>query len=611
MARTRSGLRIAALAALTIVGTAVLAPAADAPLPGKLLLVKDTKIAKVIAKSTGTPFPVPAAGGPTDPTANASSIVIDDLGGGGELTEVDLATGNWKGLGNPAGSKGWAYTNRSAAAGADPVKKIIIKSQLVKVIARDDGTLDGPAAGAVEMFLTLGTDTYCARFGGTNIKNTTGLVKRKDAPAPADCSVPPAPVCGNGVAEAPSEECDDGGTSPGDGCSATCQLESVNPALCAGVPTTSGTTLAMTLVADGLTSPVHVAAPRLDTNRLFIVEQSGLIRVVRNGVLSGTPYLDIESLVAYSSGGTEQGLLSVAFDPDFETNGRFYVYYVNNSGNVVIARYTANGDPSSSDDADESSAVVMTTVPHPGASNHNGGQLQIGPDGFLYAAIGDGGGGCDSTGPNAQLDTDARGKLLRIDRGATFPVDPVDAIWQKGLRNPFRFSFDRGTGDLYIGDVGQNAYEEIDVDASPVSSGVNWGWLPYEGNHCSNEDPMVGGSGCGGTCPPPAGFTFPVLEYTHGDGCSVSGGYVYRGCALPDLLGTYFYSDFCSSFVRTFNGVSGGVAQNQADRTADVDPDGDLNGVSGFGEDARGEIYIVSHGNFAAGAGAVYRIEAE
>jgi len=277
----------------------------------------------------------------------------------------------------------------------------------------------------------------------------------------------------------------------------------------------------------------------------------------------------------------------------------------------VIARYTATGDPSSSDDADETSAVIVTTVPHPGASNHNGGQLQIGPDGFLYAAIGDGGGGCDSTGPNAQDDTDARGKLLRIDRGASFPIDPVTAIWHKGLRNPFRFSFDRGTGDLYIGDVGQNAYEEIDVDATPVSSAVNWGWLPYEGTHCSNEDPMVGGSGCGGICPPPAGFTFPVLEYTHGAGCSVSGGYVYRGCALPDLAGTYFYSDFCSSFVRTFAGVSGGVAQNQVDRTSDVDPGGDLNGVSSFGEDARGEIYIVSHGNFAAGAGAVYRIEAE
>jgi hypothetical protein len=611
MVRTGSGLRLGILAALALMGSGALARAADVPLPGKLLLIKDTKVAKVIAKETGAPFPIPASGGPTDPTANASSIVIDDLGDTGELTEADLATGNWRALGNPPGSRGYVYSNRDAAAGADPVKKIVLKSNVIKVLAKDDGSLDGPATGAVEMFLTLGADTYCARFGGTSVKNTTGLVKRKDASAPADCSVPPPPLCGNGVAEAPSEECDDGGTSPGDGCDADCQLESVNPAVCAGVPTSAGTTLAMTLVADDLTSPVHVAAPRLDTNRLFIVEQSGRIRVVRNGVLLPTPYLDIESLVAYSSGGTEEGLLSVAFDLDFESNGFFYVYYVDNSGDLVMARYTATGDPSSSDDANEGSAVIITTVPHPGAGNHNGGQVQMGPDGFLYAAIGDGGGACDSTGPNAQDDGDARGKLLRLDLSASFPIDPVSAIWQKGLRNPFRWSFDRATGDLYIGDVGQNAYEEIDFDAAPVSSGVNWGWLPYEGTHCSNEDPMVGGSGCAGMCPAPAGFTFPVLEYDHGEGCSVSGGYVYRGCALPDLVGTYFYSDYCSSFVRTFAGVLGGVAQNQVDRTADVDPGGDLNGVSGFGEDARGEIYIISHGNFAAGAGAVYRIDAE
>jgi len=611
MSRAQCRLRLLLFVAVAVLGSDAVARAADAPLPGKLLLIKDTKVAKVISKTTGAPFTVPTFGGPTDPTANPSSLLIDDLGGAGALTEADLATGSWRALGNPPGSRGYIYTNSGAGAGPDPVKKILVKSRIIKVLARDDGTLDGPVAGAVEMFLTLGSDTYCARFGGQNVKNAAGFVRRKDAPAPPDCSVPPPPVCGNGMAEAPDEECDDGGTSAGDGCGATCQLESTNPAVCAGVPSASGTTLAMTLVADDLESPVHVAAPRLDTNRVFIVEQPGRIRVVRNGVLAATPYLNIEPLVAYTSSGTEQGLLSVAFDPDFETNGFFFVYYVDNSGNVVVARYEATGDPSSSDDADETSAVIVTTVPHPGAGNHNGGQLQIGPDGFLYAAIGDGGGGCDSTGPNAQDDADARGKLLRLDRSASFPINPVSAIWQKGLRNPFRFSFDRGTGDLYIGDVGQNAYEEIDVDAAPVSSGVNWGWLPYEGNHCSNEDPMVGGSGCGGVCPPPAGFTFPVLEYDHGNGCSVSGGYVYRGCAVPDLLGTYFYSDFCSSFVRTFQGVSGGVAQNQTDRTADVDPGGDLNGVSSFGEDARGELYIVSHGNFAAGAGAVYRIDHE
>ncbi len=609
MTRPQSALRLVLLAAVAVLGSQVAARAADVPLLGKLLLVKDTKLAKVISKATGTAFTVPASGGPTDPTANPSSLLIGDLGGAGALTEADLAMGSWRALGNPPGSRGYVYSNPGAAAGPDPVKKIVVKSRIIKVIARDDGTLDGPAAGAVGMFLTLGSDTYCTRFGGTNAKNTTGFVRRKDASAPADCSIPPPPVCGNGVAEAPSEECDDGGTSPGDGCDATCQLESVNPALCAGVATTTGTTLAMTLVADDLEAPVHVAAPRLDTNRIFIVEQPGRIRVVRNGVLAVAPYLAIGGLVAYGAGG-EEGLLSVAFDPDFETNGFFYVYYVNNASNLVIARYTATGDPSSSDHADETSAVIVTTVPHPGEANHNGGNLQIGPDGFLYAATGDGGGGCDS-GDNAQDDSDALGKLLRLDRNGTFPLNPVSAIWQKGLRNPFRFSFDRGTGDLYIGDVGQNAYEEVDVDPAPVSSGVNWGWDFYEANHCSSEDPMIGGSGCASACPGPAGLEFPVLEYNHAAGCSISGGYVYRGCALADLDGTYFYSDFCTNFVRTFQGVLGGVAQNTADRTADVDPDGDLNGVSSFGEDARGELYIVSHGFFSPGAGAVYRIDPE
>jgi cysteine-rich repeat protein len=377
MSRAQCRLRLLLFVAVAVLGSHAVARAADVPLPGKLLLIKDTKVAKVISKTTGAPFTVPTFGGPTDPTANPSSLLIDDLGGAGALTEADLATGSWRALGNPPGSRGYIYTNSGAGAGPDPVKKILVKSRIIKVLARDDGTLDGPVAGAVEMFLNLGSDTYCARFGGQNVKNTAGFVRRKDAPAPPDCSVPPPPVCGNGMAEAPDEECDDGGTSAGDGCDATCQLESTNPAVCAGVPSASGTTLAMTLVADDLESPVHVAAPRLDTNRIFIVEQPGRIRVVRNGVLAATPYLNIEPLVAYTSSGTEQGLLSVAFDPDFETNGFFFVYYVDNSGNVVVARYEATGDPSSSDDADETSAVIVTTVPHPGAGNHNGGQLGL------------------------------------------------------------------------------------------------------------------------------------------------------------------------------------------------------------------------------------------
>ncbi|MGH7339536.1 MAG: hypothetical protein ACREKH_03525, partial [Candidatus Rokuibacteriota bacterium] len=179
-ARSRSGLRLGLLTALAVVGSSATVHAADVPLPGKLLLIKNAIVAKIIAKG-GTPFPVPGFGGPTDPTTNPSSIVIDDLGGSGELTEVDLATGSWRALGNPAGSKGYVYTNPGAGAGSDPVRKIVLKANIVKVIARDDGTLDGPVVGAVEMFLTLGADTYCARFGGTGVKNQAGLVRRKNA----------------------------------------------------------------------------------------------------------------------------------------------------------------------------------------------------------------------------------------------------------------------------------------------------------------------------------------------------------------------------------------------------------------------------------------------
>jgi cysteine-rich repeat protein len=598
---TRRAFRLGPVLALAAGGAAL---AVDVPVAGRLLVVRDGEVAKVVARAGETPFTVPVAGGPGDPTANVSSVVIRDLGGGGVLGAVDLPGGRWKGLGKPAGRRGWVYENR-AAAGGDPVRRVVLKPRIIKVVAGDDGSLDGPVAGEVWMRLTVGGDAYCARFGGTTVRNQAGLVKRKEAAAPEDCTAPPA--CGDGVVQAPAEECDDGGRTPGDGCDGDCRLESVNPALCAGVPSAPGTALALSLVADGLESPVHVTAPRLDPNRLFVVEQRGRVRVVRDGVLLPTPYLSIEGLVRYSG---EQGLLSVAFHPDFETNGYFFVYYVDVAGDVVIARYAASGDPSASDDADEASAALVTKVPHPVNDNHNGGTAAFGPDGLLWAATGDGGGTCDA-GNNARNDAVALGKLLRLDVGGALPIDPVSAVWHKGLRNPFRFSFDRGTGDLYIGDVGQNAWEEIDHDPFPVSSGVDWGWDAYEGTHCASEDPVTGGSGCPDACPGPAGITMPVVEYNHGVGQSVTGGFVYRGCALPDLVGTYFYSDFHAEFVRTFDGVVGGVPQNPTDRTADVDPSSVLNGVSSFGEDARGELYVVSHGYFVPGAGAVYRIVPE
>jgi cysteine-rich repeat protein len=421
---------------------------------------------------------------------------------------------------------------------------------------------------------------------------------------PAACVTAPAmPVCGDGTAEV-GEECDDGDTNSGDGCSSTCLLEDTS-ALCAGVPTSSGTDLDGVLVASGLDSPVHVTAPPLDPTRVFVVEQEGRIRVIKNGTLLVTPFLAIEEKTSCCG---EQGLLSVAFHPDYETNGRFFVNYTDNSGDTVIARYQVTGNL---DIADEDSEQILLTIDQPFA-NHNGGQSAFGPDGYLYVGMGDGGSGDDPLEAGQDDDT-LLGKMLRIDvdvddppfyaapldnPGSPDPNDPnpLDLIWGKGLRNPWRFSFDRLTGEMYIGDVGQNQWEEIDIQ--PAGTGAeNYGWDVFEGRVCYEPLPL-----CTDTCPSPVcpgspTFNVPVLVYSHGVGCSVTGGFAYRGCALPDLHGRYFYSDYCSAFIRSFLGVSGGDAQNEVDYTSDVDPPGGLSisNVTSFGEDARGELYVTDH----------------
>jgi cysteine-rich repeat protein len=412
-----------------------------------------------------------------------------------------------------------------------------------------------------------------------------------DAACPGECvsSCVCAGDCGNGVAEI-MEECDDGNNTSGDGCRDDCVLEDAS-ALCAGVATTPGTTLDKVLV-DTFANPVLVTAPPLDPRRLFVVEQGGTIRIVKDNVTLPTPFLDIDSK---TDGGGEQGLLGLAFHPDYETNGRFFVNYTNNAGDTVIERYEVSlGDP---DVADENSDEILLTIDQP-YSNHNGGMIAFGPDGYLYVGMGDGGGGGDPD-ETGQDDTALLGKMLRIDvdvEVAPFhavPPDnpnagdglPLGLIWSKGLRNPWRFSFDRGTGDIYIGDVGQNAIEEIDFEPASSTGEVNWGWDIFEGSACFEPDPDP-------DCPdPPTGFTFPVHEYSHGVGCSVSGGYVYRGCAMPDLAGRYFYSDYCTPFIDTFV-MSGGLATSFEDKTGELGAS--LSSISGFGEDSRGEIYIVS-----------------
>jgi glucose/arabinose dehydrogenase len=340
---------------------------------------------------------------------------------------------------------------------------------------------------------------------------------------------------------------------------------------------------------------VDLQAPRLDPHRLFVVEQEGRIRVIRSGTLLATPFLDIDPLVVCCG---ERGFLGLAFHPDYEENGLFFVNYTNNAGHTTIARYRVDaGNP---DVADPTSAKILLVIGQPFV-NHNAGQLAFGPDGYLYLGMGDGGGGGDPL-ETAQDDTNLLGKMLRLDVDVDAPpwyaVPPsnphyddgsglLELIWAKGFRNPWRYSFDRDNGDLYVADVGQDAIEEIDFQPAASTGGENYGWDVFEGTACFEPAPAP-------FCPvPPSGFRFPVHQYSHPAGCSVTGGYVYRGCALPSLRGTYFYSDFCTSFVRTFR-VTAGAAGSHANRTSEVESSGvTLDNVTSFGQDARGELYVV------------------
>ena len=341
------------------------------------------------------------------------------------------------------------------------------------------------------------------------------------------------------------------------------------------------------LVAGGLTQPLFLDAP-LGDNRLFIVEQPGRVRIVAGGNLLAAPFLDISDLVGT---GGERGLLGLAFHPQYATNGRFYVNYTDTGGTSRVAEYVVSSNP---DRAEKTTGRVLLSVPQP-ASNHNGGMLAFGPDGYLYIGIGDGGGGGDPSG-NGQRPSTLLGALLRIDvnGGSTYTVpagNPFVAgggaaeVWAFGLRNPWRFSFDGQR--LYIADVGQGQWEEIDV-LTTADGGANLGWSIMEGNHCYKPS-----SGCNRT-----GLTLPAFEYGHGEGCSVTGGYVYRGTAIPELNGHYFYGDFCSGWVRSFRYTGGGVADTW-DWSGDL---GTVSALTSFGTDGQGELYVVS------GGGNVYRI---
>lgn len=354
----------------------------------------------------------------------------------------------------------------------------------------------------------------------------------------------------------------------------------------------TGVELTTVKVAGGFSQPLYLTAPVGDTSRLFIVEQNtATIKIIKGGVVLPTPFLNIDPKV--TSGG-EKGLLGLAFHPNYASNGYFYVNYVDNSGNTVIARYKVSSNP---DVADPSSEVIMLNVVQPFA-NHKGGMLAFSPnDDDLYIGLGDGGDAFDP-GNRAQDGSTELGKILRIDvgNGSIFSAPDtnpfsnnasfLDTIWALGLRNPWRFSFDRLNGDLYIADVGQGSREEISFQPGNSTGGQNYGWRCMEGKECT------GLSGC--TCNSPA-LTIPIYDYTHAGGnCSVTGGYVYRGTAIPEIDGTYFFGDFCTGKIWSFVRSGSGVVQF-TDRTAQLRPiTGEtINNITSFGEDDKGEIYIV------------------
>jgi len=358
-------------------------------------------------------------------------------------------------------------------------------------------------------------------------------------------------------------------------------------------------------IASGLNRPIFATAPPGD-DRLFIVEQRGVIKIWRNGQVLARPFLDIDALVPNISGNDERGLLGLAFHPNFAANRAIYLNYINLSNATVIARYTvAAGDP---DSVDVTSAFQVLTIAQP-ATNHNGGTLHFGPnDGYLYIGMGDGGGAGD-TNNYGQRDDTLLGKMLRIDvdSGSPYAIPPnnpfagpglpLDEIWAKGLRNPYRWSFDRATGDMYIGDVGQTSWEEVDFQpALPDTGGQNYGWRLMEGLHCYNPP-----NNCD-----PGGLTYPVHEYFHSGQCSITGGNVYRG-AIPEIQGHYFFADFCSNQIWSFKLV-GGIVTEFTERTTDLAPGGGLaiGTIAGFGEDGAGELYICDRGTGANGE--IYRI---
>jgi glucose/arabinose dehydrogenase len=344
-------------------------------------------------------------------------------------------------------------------------------------------------------------------------------------------------------------------------------------------------------IASGLDRPTDITSPGDGSGRVFVLEQVGRIRILQNWQLIPTPYLDISSLVG--SNASERGLLGLAFHPQYAENGFFFVNYTDRDGNTRIARFSVSGsDPNQ---ADPASRLELIRIQQP-YGNHNGGALAFGPDGHLYAGLGDGGSGGDPLDAGQSLNT-LLGKILRfdVDGGQPYAI-PADnpfaagggeaEIWAYGLRNPWKIAFDRVTGDLYIGDVGQNQWEEVNFTSAGSPGGLNYGWRFMEGNHDYSGglyDKSV--------------LVLPVAEYTRNDGCSVTGGQVYRGQSLPDWQGVYLYGDFCSGNIWGLLKTADGFSNSLLFRTSFR--------ISTFGLDDDGEIYLGDY------SGTIYKLEVE
>jgi glucose/arabinose dehydrogenase len=354
--------------------------------------------------------------------------------------------------------------------------------------------------------------------------------------------------------------------------------------------------LGLTRIADGLSKPLLVTDAGDGSGRLFVVEQTGRIRIIKAGTLLPTPYLDLSASV---SSGNEQGLLGLAFHPDYRSNGKLYVSYTDRNGTSIVREYRVSANP---DRVDGASGRTLLRLRQPYA-NHNGGNIAFGPDGDLYIGFGDGGSAGDPGNRAQDLGT-LLGKLLRIDvdlRTGSLPYgipasNPfvgrpgLDQIWAYGLRNPWRWSFDRVSGDLWIGDVGQDAWEEVDRSLAShgrnAGRGLNFGWRVMEASHC-----FAPRSGC-----PSAGTTVPLAEYGHTNGrCSITGGFVYRGATYPDLVGAYLFADYCSGEIWY---VDRSAPRGTAPILA-LDTDAL---ITSFGQDRAGELYLTD------GGGSVYRV---